>query len=72
MFADEKPWLVKEGTPIKAVGTRELSNLTKDKVYNALHGAEEGIFHTRPFVTVIDDTGERYSCHLSRFHLVEA
>ena len=61
---------VHEGTALIAVGTRDVP-LTTGKVYHALFGAEEGIFHSRPFVTVIDDNRHLYSCHLSRFHIAD-
>ena len=62
---------VHEGTALIAVGTRDVP-LTTGKVYHALFGAEEGIFRSRPFVTVVNDDGDKYSCHLSRFHIAEA
>ena len=58
------------GQKITAYGTRDLRNLTKNKEYTCLYGTEAGIFYNRPFVTVIDDDGEKFSCHQSRFELV--
>jgi len=69
-FADDHVSKVLPGTLLVAVGVGDCP-LTKGKVYNAIYGAEEGIFETRPFVTVICDTGDAYSCHLSRFTLKE-
>ena len=69
MFADAQRHKVIEGTELIAVGTRGLTNLTLNKVYIALYGAEPGIFPNSPYVSVIDDAGKQYSCHLSRFKL---
>jgi len=56
---------------IKCIGARTADGrLTDGKVYTALHGIEPGIFEDRPFVTVIDDLGKRWSGHLSRFEIV--
>jgi len=59
--------MLNPGDEIICEGSRGLSNLTSGKAYKALHGKEDGIFENRPFVTVIDDDGKEYSCHLSRF-----
>lgn len=45
--------------------------LTQFKVYEALNGIESGIFAGRPFITVIGESGEKYSCHASRFQPVK-
>lgn len=56
------------GQPITCVSPTGLrARLTTGKVYIALHGLEEGIFSSRPFVTVIDDDGEPATAHASRF-----
>ena len=60
---------VAPGTEIVAIGTRDLHYLTSGKTYIAINGKEEGIFETRPFVTVVADDGLRHSMHLSRFTL---
>lgn len=53
---------------LKAVGVRDIyHHLTANKIYTTLYGIEEGIFKDRPFVTVIDDNGKKYSCHYDRF-----
>ncbi|GEM_PF-3929015 len=70
-FADNHKSRVVEGSSIIAIGTRDMPTLTKGKIYTAIYGVEQGIFETRPFVTVIDDDGKKLSCHLSRFILVE-
>ena len=57
----------KPGEMITAHGVHGLTNLTTGKQYECLHGTEPGIFESRPFVTVIDDNGKKYSCHQSRF-----
>ena len=61
---------IKAGEMITAYGTHGVSGLTKGKQYQCLHGTEAGIFTDRPFVTVINDHGERFSCHQSRFELI--
>ena len=55
------------GSRIVANGTRDLRELTRGKVYEAINGREDGIFNDRPFVTVIADDGKKHSYHLSRF-----
>jgi hypothetical protein len=55
------------GSTIIARGVRDLGNLTAGKAYTAIKGREEGIFECRPFVTVVDDDGKNYCCHLDRF-----
>lgn len=66
-FADEEKNKVVAGTKLIAIGTRGYPDLTEQKSYIAINGAEEGIFETRPFVTVVGDKGINLSCHLSRF-----
>jgi len=57
---------------LKCIGARTTDGrLTDGKVYTALYGIEPGIFQSRPFVTVIEDTGKTSSWHLSRFEIVE-
>lgn len=56
---------------LKAVGVRDIRNLTKDKLYTSLRGKEEGIFENSPFVTIIDDLNKRFSLHFNRFEVVE-
>jgi len=56
---------------LKAIGTRDMRNLTQYKTYTTLEGIEEGIFENRPYVSVIDDDGIKCSCHLSRFEIIE-
>lgn len=57
---------------LKAIGVRDISDkLTTGKEYEALFGIEEGIFLDRPYVTVIGDNGKQYSCHASRFKIIE-
>lgn len=56
---------------LKAVGTRDILNLTKDKLYTSLKGKEEGIFENSPYVTIIDDYNKRFSCHFNRFEIIE-
>jgi hypothetical protein len=70
------PWCIRwmaavvPGTPIVAVGTRDCRDLTSGKVYAACNGREDGIFESRPFVTVVADDGKKHSFHLSRFERV--
>lgn len=54
---------------IIALGTRDLRDLTTGKTYQAIYGLEEGIFTSRPFVTIIDDCGKQRTLHASRFRL---
>ena len=56
---------------LKAVGVRDIRNLTKDKLYTSLRGKEEGIFENSPFVTIIDDFNKRFSLHFNRFEIIE-
>lgn len=57
-------------SPIVAVGNAGVEYLlTNGKKYVALYGKEDGIFESRPFVTVIADDGKRHSFHMSRFTL---
>ena len=56
---------------LKAVGTRDIRNLTKDKLYTSLRGKEEGIFENSPFVTIIDDYNKKFSLHFNRFEIIE-
>ncbi|WPH60380.1 hypothetical protein [Vibrio phage vB_VpaS_SD15] len=58
---------IQPGEMITAYGVRGLDNLTTGKQYKCVNGTEPGIFETRPFVTVIDDNGNEYACHQSRF-----
>lgn len=59
------------GTPIVARATRGMEHyLTEGKTYIAINGLEDGIFPDRPFVSVIDDNGERIDTHASRFVLI--
>lgn len=54
-----------------AIGVRGLFNLTKNKEYITLRGIEPGIFENSPFVSIIDDNGKGFSCHLGRFEIIE-
>ena len=65
--ADNEKKRVLVGTELLAVGVDDISTLTEGKLYKSLYGWEEGIFETRPYVSIIDDSGKQYSCHLSRF-----
>lgn len=59
---------IKKGDKITCYGDRTTErNLTRGKVYEALTDEVPGIFPDRPYITVIDDNGERYFCHASRF-----
>lgn len=62
-----------DGAEIVALGVQGVSftynALTIGKTYKALYGLEEGIFQSRPYVTVIDNTGKELCCHASRFRL---
>lgn len=68
--ADQRDKVI-AGTELIAMGTRGLTALVKGKTYKSLYGAEEGIFPSCPFVTVIGEHGRKYSCHLSRFKIKE-
>lgn len=56
---------------IEAVGVRGLRDLTTGKQYETIEGIEEGIFADRPFVTIIDDAGNRQSMHAKRFNIIK-
>lgn len=58
-------------TPIvmRANGSGYERILTTGKVYYPVYGLEDGIFPSRPFVTVEADNGKIVSCHASRFEL---
>lgn len=68
-FLTNRAWhdTIVPGSRIVAVGTRDVRDLTEGKVYTAIYGKEEGIFTSRPFVTVVGDDGIKDSFHLSRF-----
>ena len=68
---DEEKHKVHKNTKLLAIGVSDIRELTEGKVYEALYGWEEGIFENRPFVSVIDDTGKQYSCHLVRFRIFQ-
>ena len=51
-----------------ATDTRDLQNrLTTGKQYVTLYGIESGLLGYKPYVTVIDNKGERLCCHYDRF-----
>lgn len=56
---------------IEAVGVRDLRDLTTGKHYETLKGIEEGIFDDSPFVTIIDDAGNKQSMHADRFKIIK-
>lgn len=57
---------------LKATGTRDLvGRLATNKEYKSLYGIEEGFFQDRPFVTVLDDSNKKLTCHLSRFEIIK-
>lgn len=62
---------VRKGTMLKCIGAYDYRHLTEGKVYECLYGLEEGIFESRPYVSVIGDNGDKLSCHASRFELLE-
>lgn len=62
---------MKAGDKIKCRNSIGYYNLTEGKVYECLHGLEEGIFSDRSFVTVIGDNGKEVGAHASRFEIVE-
>lgn len=59
------------GDKIICINADAYHELTEGKVYQCLYGLEDGIFETRPFVTVIGDNGEELRAHASRFKVVE-
>lgn len=61
--------LIKPGTMLICVVGRGCRDITDGKVYQSVHGAEDGIFTSRPFVTVVADDYEHHLYHLSRFEL---
>ena len=61
---------VTRGTLLKAVGFRSEPSMTFGKTYEAI-GVQEGIFHDRPYVVLLNDYGMPSTWHLSRFELVE-
>lgn len=72
-FARDNAWRIDwmeaivPGSPVVAIGTRDVRDLTRGKVYTAINGREDGIFSNRPFVTVVADDGKKRVFHLSRF-----
>ncbi|WFZ78568.1 hypothetical protein MQM1_086 [Aeromonas phage vB_AsaP_MQM1] len=60
-------------TPIvmRANGSGYERVLTTGKTYYPVYGLEEGIFPSRPFVTVEGADGQLVSCHASRFELAQ-
>ena len=67
--ASRTEWMraIMPGSPIVAIGTRDVRDLTRGAAYTAINGREDGIFEDRPFVTVETDDGKIRSFHLSRF-----
>ncbi len=58
----------KKGDKLRCIGARTATGkLTEGKIYVALTDTEPGIFPSSPYITVQDDEGRRYSCHVSRF-----
>ena len=56
---------------LKAIGTMSAGrHLTKNKIYISTSNKIEGIFEDRPFVSLIDDFGKPFSCHLCRFEII--
>ena len=56
---------------IEAVGVRNLRDLTTGKHYETIKVIEPGIFENRPYITLLDDSGNTQSMHLSRFKIVK-
>lgn len=56
---------------IEAVGVRGLRDMRTGAHYETLEGIEEGIFDNRPFVTIIDDAGNKQSMHANRFKIIK-
>lgn len=60
------------GQDIVCIGSRDIAKLTRGKIYKSLNGIERGVLPSSPFVTVINDEGQPYTCHASRFYQLEA
>ena len=56
---------------IEAVGVRDLRDMRTGAHYETLKGIEEGIFDNSPFVTIIDDAGNKQSMHADRFKIIK-
>ena len=56
---------------IEAVGVRDLRDLTTGKQYETIKGIEAGIFDDSPFVTILDDAGNKQSMHTNRFKIIK-
>lgn len=56
---------------IEAVGVRNLRDLRTGAHYETLKGIEAGIFDDRPYVTIIDDAGNKQSMHANRFKIIK-
>jgi HKD family nuclease len=62
---------VQAGTKMRCIAAHDYYQLTEGKVYSCMYGLEEGVFETRPYVSVIGNHGKPLSCHASRFELAE-
>lgn len=56
---------------IEAVGVRNLRDFTTGKQYETIKGIEAGIFDDRPYVTILDDAGNKQSMHARRFKIIK-
>ena len=56
---------------IEAVGIRDLRDLTTGKHYETLNGIEGGIFEGSPYVSLINDAGNKQSMHAARFKIIK-
>ena len=56
---------------IEAIGVRDLRSLTTGKHYETINGIEGGIFADSPYITLIDDDGNKQSMHAARFNIIK-
>jgi len=62
----------KRGDTLKCISSLGTGQLTDGREYIAATTEQEGIFASRPFVSVIGDNGDEYHYHASRFALVDS
>ena len=56
---------------IEAIGVRDLRSLTTGKHYETINGIEGGIFSDSPYITLIDDNGNKQTKHAARFNIIK-
>lgn len=62
----------KKGDKLKCIANRGVERyLRSNIVYIAVTDTEPGIFTSDPYITVVNENGDEYSCHARRFEKVD-